>query len=548
ENLRQGETLLLELTPRLRSLSRQVKRLEQRETLERELQELLAQFHGHRWHELARSASQQRSAWEAADGERRRLQANVDQIQAKLSTLEKEERKSDAFLDLQHSYETLMHRRQELRERILLLRSAAQSRAGERREFPASALVADMDIALQDIDMLLATLQRDTAVDLPATIAVLTTVHRRIGDLRARCAPPDTHAPPPELAETEITLRDIERQVSEVQQRMSALHTEEQRMKGAFFDLQRSYRTQQLTLNDATAKANDLRIELARLEQRREDLRQAIARDLPTMEDPGMLPPPSTTPTPDAEFRITRLQRELAAIGTLDEQTLAEYRELEERVAFLTQQTNDLQKSAASLEQIIVELELDIDRAFHAAFATINDHFERYFRQLFGGGAAKLTLLREDPVEESTPGDGDTSGTPLPDIPPTDVAPKRTERVVVGIDIQATPPGKRIKHIAMLSGGERALTAIALLCAIISSSASPFVVLDEVDAALDESNSVRYAEILKDLSRHTQFLVVTHNRYSMERASMIYGVTMGDEGASKLLSLRLEEAAQVVKK
>lgn len=545
ENLRQGETLLAELTPRLRSLSRQVKRLEQRDALEQELRERLAQFHGQRWHELARLMERQRTAWEVHDAERRKLQTSVDQIQGKLSTLEQEEQKSDAFLDLQRSYEALMHRRQELRERMLLLRNAAQTRAGAHQALPATALIADLDIALQDIDMLLYSLRETPTIDVPATLAVLTTIHQRITNLRTRCTPPDVRTPAPELTETEAALREVEREVTEVQRRMSAVHAEEQQKKGAFFELQRNYRAQQLLLNEATARANDGRIELARCEQRREDLRQAILRDIPSTEDPSTLPAPQGPLETDTEFRIGRLQRELATIGTLDEQTLAEYRELEERVAFLTQQTDDLQKSATSLEQVITELELDIDRAFHSAFATINTHFEKYFRQLFGGGNAKLTLLREEPIEESAP---EQTSTPIPDIPPSDVPPKRGERVVVGIDIQATPPGKRIKHIAMLSGGERALTAIALLCAIISSSASPFVVLDEVDAALDESNSVRYAEILKDLSQHTQFLVVTHNRSSMERASMIYGVTMGDEGASKLLSLRLEEATQVVRK
>ena len=112
---------------------------------------------------------------------------------------------------------------------------------------------------------------------------------------------------------------------------------------------------------------------------------------------------------------------------------------------------------------------------------------------------------------------------------------------LAGVEIQATPPGKKIKSIAMLSGGERALTAIAMISAIISANPSPFVVLDEVDAALDESNSERLAKILDDLSHKTQFIIITHNRASMRRANVLYGVTMQDDGVSKLLSLKLEE-------
>jgi chromosome segregation protein len=114
---------------------------------------------------------------------------------------------------------------------------------------------------------------------------------------------------------------------------------------------------------------------------------------------------------------------------------------------------------------------------------------------------------------------------------------------VVGIDIQATPPGKKLKSLNLLSGGERALTSIALLSAIMAVNPAPFVVLDEVDAALDESNTLRFASILDDLSKNSQFIVVTHNRATMEKADILYGVTMGDDGVSNLLSVKLEDVA-----
>ncbi len=115
------------------------------------------------------------------------------------------------------------------------------------------------------------------------------------------------------------------------------------------------------------------------------------------------------------------------------------------------------------------------------------------------------------------------------------------EEGVAGIDIQATPPGKRLKNIALLSGGERALTSIALICSIMATNPSPFVVLDEVDAALDEANSKKFADILSQLSDKTQFVVVTHNRATMQQASVLYGVTLADDGTSQLLSVKLED-------
>ncbi|MDO8621749.1 MAG: AAA family ATPase [bacterium] len=547
ENLRQGETLLAEITPRLRSLVRQVKRLERRDEVERELRSLLEQTYGSRWYDLATQIEQSRTKWQADDGERQRLQAAVDAIQAKLTALEREEQSKDTFLPLQREYETLVDRRQTLRERILGLRHAAAAAASSNAPIPATALAEDVDGVLATLDELLGDLRMaGTLDDVAPLIERLIGLQQRLAGLRKRCTPDAGASAPPALKETESALKAIEEKLLAVQSRMAALHEEERRQKGAFFELQRNYRTQQLNLNAVAARANDLRIELARLEQRREDLRADLHRDLPDV-DPDRLARSSEPLPHDTEERIMRLQREVAAIGTLDEQTLREYEETKQRAEFLAQQTDDLRRSITALERIIEELEREIDRAFHTAFATINEHFERYFRQLFGGGVAKLAILKEEPPEAEGV-EGVEGVKEVPDIPPTDRISNLKSQIsnsVSGIEITATPPGKRIKSIAMLSGGERALVAIALLCAIISSSSSPFVVLDEVDAALDEANSVRFAAILKDLARHTQFLVVTHNRYSMERAAMIYGVTMGDDGASKLLSLKLEEAGAV---
>ncbi|MFH1098449.1 MAG: AAA family ATPase [Candidatus Uhrbacteria bacterium] len=552
ENLRQGEVLLAELTPRLRSLQRQVRRLERREDVERDLQALLTTHFGAQWHALREELERTTATWRTADTERKQLQTEVEKIQAELAALEHDERGNDGFLLLQREYEVLVNRRQELRERLLTLRSTAANKTTT-ATLPVITLVADLDDILAEFDEFLIALRRiDRLDDLRPTVERLTSIQRRITDIKNKYAP-TTKEKAPELREAELALQAIETNLADVQERMRSLHETERQEKGKLFELQRRSRDAQLRLNDAVARVNDLRIELARLEQRREDLRLEMARDLGANTNADNIPKPTIPPPSDAPERIVRLQRELAAIGTLDDQTVTEHRETDERVRFLTQQTDDLRKSIAALERIITELGTTIERAFDESFATINTHFERYFRQLFGGGNAKLTMLREEPRDDDAgravnDDDESATNTEVPRISPTSRFQSHVSRLtsaVSGIDIQATPPGKRIKNIAMLSGGERALTAIALLCAIISASASPFVVLDEVDAALDEANSVRFAEILKDLARRTQFLVVTHNRYTMERASTIYGITMGDDGASKLLSLKLEEAATI---
>jgi chromosome segregation protein len=169
---------------------------------------------------------------------------------------------------------------------------------------------------------------------------------------------------------------------------------------------------------------------------------------------------------------------------------------------------------------------LHIKRDFREGFAKIKEEFNKYFKIIFGGGKAVLELVLQKARGEE------------------DNAYDEKEEKEEGIDIVVDLPRKRIQNLAMLSGGERALTAIALLFAITEVNPPPFLILDETDAALDEANSQRYAAILKELSQRTQLLLVTHNRETMKSAGILYGVTMGDDGTSKLLSLKLEEAEE----
>jgi chromosome segregation protein len=225
------------------------------------------------------------------------------------------------------------------------------------------------------------------------------------------------------------------------------------------------------------------------------------------------------------------LRSQLDWIGGIDPEVLKEYEETKKRFDDLASQTTDLTQAMGSLESIIAELDTTIKERAETAFHVLNREFGAYFKKLFSGGEAKLIEVAAEPETDE---EGNVISEPDPLAGP------------VGIDIQATPPGKRLKSIALLSGGERALTSIALICAIMATNPSPFVVLDEVDAALDESNSRKFAEILGTLADKTQFIVVTHNRATMGQAHVLYGVTMGDDGVSQLLSVKLEDISGLV--
>jgi chromosome segregation protein len=209
---------------------------------------------------------------------------------------------------------------------------------------------------------------------------------------------------------------------------------------------------------------------------------------------------------------------------------LEEYDEAAERHSFLTSQTADLRQAEQSLRELIAELDSAMQMRFEATFRAVAAEFERSFTRLFGGGQAQLLLMHSNGSNGEYNGDGNGES--------------HAGVEGLGVEILARPPGKRQQTLSLLSGGERTLTAAALLFAILKVNPSPFCVLDEVDAALDEANVGRFREALADLSQQTQFLLVTHNRGTIEAADTIYGVSMGEDGASRVLSLRLEELVE----
>ncbi len=222
------------------------------------------------------------------------------------------------------------------------------------------------------------------------------------------------------------------------------------------------------------------------------------------------------TPPVDPETvrrRMTALRRELRTIGPINDSTLAEFAELRDRHWFLSEQIRDLEAVLVDLRSAMMELEGSMKGAFSDAFGRVNEAFSEYFGRLFGGGHAELVLTRPDDVLEA------------------------------GVDIVARPPGKRLQPLVSLSGGERALTMVALIFGLLKTNPAPFCVLDEVDAALDDSNVLRFADMLRELSERTQFLIVSHNRATMEIARALYGVSMDTRGISTVVSLRLAQEA-----
>ena len=217
----------------------------------------------------------------------------------------------------------------------------------------------------------------------------------------------------------------------------------------------------------------------------------------------------SMTDLPQMRGRAEELKKQIKGLGSVNVNAIQEYQEVKERYTFLKNQHDDLIAAADSLEKIIEELDVQMRKQFKQQFARIQTEFDKVFKQLFGGGSGKLELMEDADILEA------------------------------GVRVIAQPPGKKLVNMMQMSGGEKSLTAISLLFAIQNLKPSPFCLLDEIEAALDENNVVRYADYLRKLTDNTQFIVITHRRGTMDRADRLYGITMQEKGVSTLVSVSL---------
>jgi chromosome segregation protein len=217
------------------------------------------------------------------------------------------------------------------------------------------------------------------------------------------------------------------------------------------------------------------------------------------------------------EAEIEELKGKIRRLGNVNLDAIAEQEELEKRAAFLGGQRDDLRNAKGQLEDLIEQLNRDCRERFMQTFEAVRGHFNEMFRKLFGGG--KADIMFEQPPE----------GQPL-------------DVIEAGIEIYARPPGKEMSTNSLLSGGEKTLTAIALLMAIFKSRPSPFALLDEVDAALDEANNERFNMIVQDFQKDSQFIIVTHSKRTMSIANVLFGITMQTQGVSKKISVQFDGA------
>lgn len=277
--------------------------------------------------------------------------------------------------------------------------------------------------------------------------------------------------------------------------------------KGAEIDLR--FREAGRMRNQLAQDTHDADVREARLEVQINQVSERLMEEYEVTVEQALAWPEEIEVERGTASEVSRLRREIKEMGPVNTGAIQEYERIKERWEFLTQQRTDLESARDQINSAIREIDENTRGLFMDTFNLVAQNFTVIFQRLFGGGKAELSLTDPDNLLET------------------------------GINVTVQPPGKKLQDMSLMSGGERALTATALIFALLMAKPSPFVVMDEVDAPLDESNVERFAEVLKDFSKNSQFIVITHNRASMEAANSLYGVTMQEPGVSKLLSVKL---------
>ena len=265
-------------------------------------------------------------------------------------------------------------------------------------------------------------------------------------------------------------------------------------------------------VNDSEAQLKQTELDLARHESNCGHIREQLQQDYQLDEAAARGQNFAELQEMDLatlQKQESRLTLQIADLGPINAAAIEEYNAVKERSEFLCKQYNDLCTAKENLEAVIAEINSGMTKRFKEAFAKINEYFAQCYVKIFGGGTAVLRLTEPDNLLDS------------------------------GIDIDVQPPGKKLQSLYLMSGGERALTVIALLFALLSYQPSPFCILDEIDAPLDDANIQRFADFLRDYAGNTQFIVITHRKGTMECADIMYGVTMEESGVSKLLSVKI---------
>ena len=561
ENLKQVESLRRELAPQLKFLKKQMEKIEQADKLRLELKQFYFEYLQREENYLKQETALIKQAQEVPTQEL----AKIDKTLAhdgNRSGAETSKELSDKLARIDQDLRENAHHRDELGRQLGRLEGRLEIKqvnlvTAEREEA--------RDFSYQEVTNFTQNLtaqleQAERLFDINSVKNFLGRIkesikhflkrgHSREGDEKAKQELEQIQA---DKNKVEVKLTQLCEQEEvwrgdkeKVNKQIAAELTQAREAEREVYEL-RARRTEQIArLATLTAREEKLAIEGENFERELNEAKVLVDQEILRYRDLALnlVPDTDRTAQEDRRRKIERIKIRLEDMGVETGDTTKEYQVTSERDAFLMKEVIDLDASAKSLAQIIKDLQLKIDQDFRDGLVKINHYFQEFFVLMFGGGTAGVSLIKEKPWRIVV----DDSAEDLDEETRLRLLTEDSAVAKEGIEIKVNLPRKKIHGLQMLSAGERALTSIALIFAMSQVNPPPFLILDETDAALDEANSRKYSEMVSNLANHSQLILITHNRETMSRANVIYGVTMSSDGVSKLLSIKFDEAASYAK-
>ena len=547
-NLDKARALIEEILPHLRSLKRQTGRWEKREAMETELRELENRFFGCRLKELSEKYkavatiiaenAKQCAVFEKElrDAEAREADVEANQPEEKKDLTAVKEQTRLA-LGKQNALQKDLGR---LEAQMEMAHTSASKRSG----------VYSPDMLLELVGKIrseLETVANGDTTELQATVeAIIEEIDFALSEKEEKkSTTTGSDDLKPRLAAIMKELRELDETLASLRAKEVLLEKSQEAFYGAFKAAMADVQAAKNKLDAWEKKNREHTLEKERLDLMRDEVVRQIeqaGRHAEEFSDSTPVKAIASSELPEIEQRIFRLRGDLASIGDVDAALVKEASDTETRYQFLKTESEDLEKAVVDLARLMRDLSEKIRTEFDASLYKINDAFNEFFGVMFGGGSAKLKVMALDLPEVENISE-EERGTEKDKPEQEEEVDERISEMDGGIAIEVKLPRKKTTSLDMLSGGERSLVGIATLFAMISVSPPPFLVLDEIDAALDERNARRFADMVKDFSKRTQFIIVTHNRTTMEAAEILYGVTLAEDGTSKIVSIKLENTA-----
>jgi chromosome segregation protein len=571
-NMLRAADLVREIEPHLRVLKRQADKAKKGEEVMQELKEKQRMLFGSLWRDIASKKENVLAEKEETGREEMKMQRKIDDLEIRV----KQEAKTNVNFESQRNFfekerEEKFSVLNEIRKNLAMIEAKIEIEKEKAKNFAKiSEIPVDFPYFKEEFKKLRGEYERlenklseiEKIEELEAIKGELSVLKKEFNRISRELNEGKKEQAEVKQKESVINLEIIGkleterklfvdkqellgREIEENRRKTDQLFQDDRSARRRYFELEAELRRMQECLAGIREKMNEIKIRMARIEVREEDLRARIKTEM-NIENPEQFleekPSEEAIDLEKLEREVARLKVLAEQIGAIDPLIVEEYDETQKRYDFLTGQSQDLEKALVSLVEIIKEMDEKIKVSFEETFKRVNAEFSKYFKIIFGGGSAEMVKIKIEPRKSMK--DAEDSGEADEDGVEDKNEPAEAKAGEVGIEIKACPPGKKISNLAILSGGERSLTSLALLFAIIANSPPPFAVLDEVEAALDEANSKRFGRIIQELSNQTQFVLITHNRETMRQASCLYGVTMGADGVSKVLSVKLDQVGE----